>query len=60
MVDAVKSAGGSAEAVACDIADSAKLAESIEKIADAHGRIDVLLVNNAGITKGRKLFLADG
>jgi 3-oxoacyl-[acyl-carrier protein] reductase len=50
VVDAVKSAGGSAEAVACDISESTKLSEAIEKIADAHGRIDVL-VNNAGITK---------
>src|ERR1700761_1949057 len=50
VVDAVKSAGGSGEGGACDIADSTKLAETIEKIADAHGRIDVL-VNNAGITK---------
>jgi 3-oxoacyl-[acyl-carrier protein] reductase len=42
--------GGSAEAVVCDIADSKGLAEAIEKTAEKHGRIDVL-VNNAGITK---------
>src|SRR5205085_2184039 len=40
----------SAEAVALDIADGKALAEAIEKVADAHGRLDVL-VNNAGITK---------
>jgi 3-oxoacyl-[acyl-carrier protein] reductase len=42
--------GGSAEAVVCDIADSKALAEAIEKTAEKHGRLDVL-VNNAGITK---------
>ncbi|MCC7349325.1 MAG: 3-oxoacyl-[acyl-carrier-protein] reductase [Phycisphaerales bacterium] len=46
----VKDAGGSAEALACDIADSQALAGAIEKVADAHGRLDVL-VNNAGITR---------
>jgi 3-oxoacyl-[acyl-carrier protein] reductase len=43
-------AGGSAEAVACDIADSTALARVIDEIGDKHGRLDVL-VNNAGITK---------
>ena len=50
VVDAIVAAGGKAEAHACDIADASALAELIEKIADAHGRLDVL-VNNAGITK---------
>ena len=50
VVEAIKSAGGSAEAHTCDIANSTQLAELIESIADAHGRLDVL-VNNAGITK---------
>jgi 3-oxoacyl-[acyl-carrier protein] reductase len=47
---AVRDAGGSAEPVACDIANGKALADAIEKVADQHGRIDVL-VNNAGITK---------
>src|SRR4029453_336295 len=34
----------------CDIADGKALAAAIEKTADKHGRLDVL-VNNAGITK---------
>ena len=42
--------GGSAEAVVCDIADAKALGEAIEKTAEKHGRIDVL-VNNAGITR---------
>jgi 3-oxoacyl-[acyl-carrier protein] reductase len=41
---------GSAEPVVCDIADSGALASMIERVADQHGRLDVL-VNNAGITK---------
>jgi 3-oxoacyl-[acyl-carrier protein] reductase len=46
----IKSAGGSAEALAVDIADAKALAAAVEKVADAHGRLDCL-VNNAGITK---------
>ncbi|WP_428938505.1 3-oxoacyl-[acyl-carrier-protein] reductase [Fontivita pretiosa] len=50
VVGEIESAGGSAEAVVCDIADSRALAEAIEKVGEKHGRIDVL-VNNAGITR---------
>jgi len=50
VVDEIKAEGGSAEPVTCDIADSKGLAEAIERVAEAHGRLDVL-VNNAGITK---------
>ncbi|HEX2972227.1 MAG TPA: 3-oxoacyl-[acyl-carrier-protein] reductase [Tepidisphaeraceae bacterium] len=50
MCDAVQSAGGSAEAVVCDISDAKALAEAVEQVAEKHGRLDVL-VNNAGITK---------
>jgi 3-oxoacyl-[acyl-carrier protein] reductase len=60
VVAAVKDAGGTAEAVTCDIADPAALAAAIEKVADAHGRLDCL-VNNAGITKdGLILRMEDG
>jgi 3-oxoacyl-[acyl-carrier protein] reductase len=50
VTDEVIAAGGSAEAVVCDIADSEALAKVIDEIGDKHGRLDVL-VNNAGITK---------
>jgi 3-oxoacyl-[acyl-carrier protein] reductase len=50
VTDEAIAAGGSAEAVVCDISDTAALAKVIDEIGDKHGRLDVL-VNNAGITK---------
>jgi 3-oxoacyl-[acyl-carrier protein] reductase len=50
VVDAIKTAGGSAEAHTCDISNTKALGELVEQVADAHGRLDVI-VNNAGITK---------
>jgi len=46
----IKAEGGSAEALAVDIADSKAFAAAVEQTADTHGRLDVL-VNNAGITR---------
>jgi 3-oxoacyl-[acyl-carrier protein] reductase len=50
VVAEVEAAGGSAEAVTCDIADAKALQTTVENVAEKHGRLDVL-VNNAGITK---------
>jgi len=50
----IESAGGSAEARPCDVSDGASIAQMIENVAEAHGRLDVL-VNNAGITRDNLL-----
>ncbi len=52
VCDEVRSAEvpGSAEPLACDIADAKALAEAVEGVIERHGHLDVL-VNNAGITK---------
>jgi len=50
ICDAVKSEGGSAEPLVCDIGNSAALTKAIEDTIEKHGHLDVL-VNNAGITK---------
>lgn len=50
VVDEIKNANGTAEAVVIDLSDPKQTAEVIEKVAETHGRLDIL-VNNAGITK---------
>ncbi|HTV46954.1 MAG TPA: 3-oxoacyl-[acyl-carrier-protein] reductase [Phycisphaerae bacterium] len=50
LVEELTSQGQFIESAVGDISDAAALTESIEKIIEKHGRLDVL-VNNAGITR---------
>jgi 2-hydroxycyclohexanecarboxyl-CoA dehydrogenase len=47
VADAIASAGGQAEAVACDITDYTAVAAAVGGVSARHGRVDAL-VNNAG------------
>jgi 3-oxoacyl-[acyl-carrier protein] reductase len=49
-LDAIRAAGGTAEAFAVDVADGDAVDALVEKAAARFGRIDVL-VNNAGVTR---------
>lgn len=49
-VEEIKSNGGDAEAVKCDISNAEAVKEMMNQLVKDHGRLDVL-VNNAGITK---------
>jgi len=48
--DAIRAAGGQAEAVALDVTDAAAAEAAVAAAIARHGRIDIL-VNNAGITR---------
>lgn len=50
VVAGIQSAGGSAEALVCDLADSEAVDALMSSILESHGRLDVL-VNNAGINR---------
>lgn len=50
LVAEIQAAGGSANALTCDISDFTAVTEMVESVAKDHGRLDIL-VNNAGITK---------
>jgi 3-oxoacyl-[acyl-carrier protein] reductase len=49
-VDAIRQAGGKADAVSIDVTDTASIEAMVEGTLARHGRVDVL-VNNAGITR---------
>ncbi len=51
-VKEIEAAGGSAEAVSCDVTDRAAAAAAINGAKEKHGRLDIL-VNNAGITRDK-------
>ncbi len=49
-VDAVRDAGGQANAFTCDVTDSARVNDVVDQVVKQMGRLDIL-VNNAGITR---------
>jgi 3-oxoacyl-[acyl-carrier protein] reductase len=49
-VEAIRHAGGKAEAVAIDVTNGASIEAMVDGVLARHGRVDVL-VNNAGITR---------
>ncbi|MCC9655095.1 3-oxoacyl-[acyl-carrier-protein] reductase [Rhodopirellula halodulae] len=51
-VSEIEAAGGTGEALPCDVTDRKAAAEAIESTAKKHGRLDIL-VNNAGITRDK-------
>ena len=53
--EGIAAAGGTAEALAFDIADEAAVAEAFQAVREAHGRLDIL-VNNVGLRDRRDLF----
>lgn len=50
----IRDAGGSAAIVKLDVSDSASIKQAVQTVADAFGRIDVL-VNNSGVSIGKPL-----
>jgi 3-oxoacyl-[acyl-carrier protein] reductase len=48
--NAIRSAGGKAEAIALDVTDAPAIEQAVAGVLERHGRIDIL-VNNAGITR---------
>lgn len=46
VAESIRSAGGSAEAIACHVGEMDQIEEIFRKIEDSHGRLDIL-VNNA-------------
>ena len=51
-VQAIKDAGGEAEAFSCNVSESESVAALMDKIYDEWGKLDIL-VNNAGITRDK-------
>ncbi len=53
-VNAIRSAGGTAEAMACDVTQSERVSETIDEVVKLWGGLNIL-VNNAGITRDNVL-----
>ncbi|KOV51985.1 short-chain dehydrogenase [Streptomyces sp. AS58] len=56
-VELIEAAGGSADAVACDVRDAAAVEAAVDGVAERHGRLDVLVNNAAGnfVVPGERL-----
>jgi len=52
--EALRSAGGTALAVACDVTEARDVEKMVEEAVHAYGRVDVL-INNAGVIRRRSL-----
>jgi 3-oxoacyl-[acyl-carrier protein] reductase len=51
---AIRAAGGTAEAWACDVTDSTRVSETVDQVVKHFGTLNIL-VNNAGITRDNAL-----
>ena len=49
-VAAIRSAGGAAEPLACDVTQSERVGEVVDQVVEMWGKLDIL-VNNAGVTR---------
>ncbi|AWW43156.1 SDR family oxidoreductase [Streptomyces cadmiisoli] len=56
-VELIEAAGGTADAVACDVRDPAAVEAAVDGVAERHGRLDVLVNNAAGnfVVPGERL-----
>ena len=52
VCDEIRAAGGTANAIVCDVTNEEQIARAVAEIDSRHGRVDIL-VNNAGILSGR-------
>lgn len=53
-VGAIRAAGGTAEAIACDVTQSDRVGETVDKVVEMWGGLNIL-VNNAGVTRDNVL-----
>lgn len=49
-VNEIRTAGGTAEPIACDVTNSEQVGQAVDKVIELWGKLDIL-VNNAGITR---------